>query len=151
LFENDLTLDNLSRPQLVGMCRYMNINAFGTDNFLRYTLRNRLNQLKEDDELIQSEGVEALTPAELIHAAASRGIRTSGVPLDRLREELSQWINLHVDRELSGTLLILSKVCACMHVFQAIRAYRTCGFDPLFNRPLLSQEREKGKRDISKA
>jgi hypothetical protein len=110
LFENDLTLDNLSRPQLVGMCRYMNINAFGTDNFLRYTLRNRLSQLKEDDKLIQSEGVEALSPAELAHAAASRGIRTSGVPIERLREELSQWINLHVDRDLSGTLLILSKV-----------------------------------------
>jgi len=49
LFEDDLTLDNLSRPQLVSMCRYMNINAFGTDNFLRYTIRKRLAQLGRDD------------------------------------------------------------------------------------------------------
>lgn len=51
LFEDDLTLDNLSRPQLVSMCRYMNINAFGTDNFLRYTIRNRLAQLGKDDRV----------------------------------------------------------------------------------------------------
>ena len=54
LFEDDLTLDNLSRPQLVSMCRYMNINAFGTDNFLRYTIRNRLAQLGKDDKVRQT-------------------------------------------------------------------------------------------------
>jgi hypothetical protein len=27
IFKDDLTLDNLSRPQLVGICRYMNLNA----------------------------------------------------------------------------------------------------------------------------
>lgn len=53
LFEDDLTLDNLSRPQLVSMCRYMNINAFGTDNFLRYTIRKRLDQLGKDDTVSQ--------------------------------------------------------------------------------------------------
>lgn len=51
LFEDDLTLDNLSRPQLVSMCRYMNINAFGTDNFLRYTIRSRLAKLSQDDKV----------------------------------------------------------------------------------------------------
>jgi len=51
LFEDDLTLDNLSRPQLVSMCRYMNINAFGTDNFLRYTIRSRLAKLGQDDKV----------------------------------------------------------------------------------------------------
>jgi LETM1 and EF-hand domain-containing protein 1 len=51
LFDDDLTLENLSRPQLVSMCRYMNLNAFGTDNFLRHTIRNRLAQLKRDDRV----------------------------------------------------------------------------------------------------
>lgn len=31
--------------------RYMNINAFGTDIFLRFTIRNRLTKLKEDDRV----------------------------------------------------------------------------------------------------
>ena len=46
LFDDDLTLDNLSRPQLVSTCRYMAINAFGTDNFLRGNIRTRLLQLR---------------------------------------------------------------------------------------------------------
>jgi LETM1 and EF-hand domain-containing protein 1 len=65
LFEDDLTLDNLSRPQLVSMCRYMNINAFGTDNFLRYTIRNRLAKLGNDDKVGKGAPIEScriLTP-----------------------------------------------------------------------------------------
>lgn len=55
-FEDELTLDNLSRPQLVSMCRYMNINAFGTDNFLRFQIRNRMRQIKADDKVIKKGG-----------------------------------------------------------------------------------------------
>ena len=29
----------------------MNINAFGTDNFLRYTIRSRMKKLQEDDKV----------------------------------------------------------------------------------------------------
>ncbi|KAG5455784.1 MAG: LETM1-like protein-domain-containing protein [Olpidium bornovanus] len=50
-FEDDITLENLSRPQLVSMCRYMNINAFGTDNFLRFQIRNKMLKLKTDDKV----------------------------------------------------------------------------------------------------
>ncbi|KAG0355699.1 hypothetical protein BG005_005376, partial [Podila minutissima] len=50
LFHDELTLDNLSRPQLVSMCRYMNLNAFGTDNFLRYQIRNKMHSIKQDDK-----------------------------------------------------------------------------------------------------
>jgi hypothetical protein len=49
LFKDDFTLDNLSRPQLVSMCRYMNINAFGTDNFLKHQIRARLEKIRVDD------------------------------------------------------------------------------------------------------
>lgn len=51
LFEDDLTLDNLSRPQLISTCRYMNVNAFGTDNFLRHTIRSRMNTIRRDDKV----------------------------------------------------------------------------------------------------
>ena len=34
------------------MCRYMGINAFGTDNFLRGAIRTRLLELRRDDQLI---------------------------------------------------------------------------------------------------
>jgi len=109
LFEDDLTLDNLSRPQLVGMCKYLNINAYGTDQFLRHTIRQRMAKIKEDDKVIEFEGIENLQDAELDAACRSRAIRSSGVPIEKQRENLAQWIDLHVHRELSGTLLILSR------------------------------------------
>ena len=75
IFKDDMTLDNLSRPQLVGMCRYMNQSSFGTDAMLRYNIRYRMRQIKQDDRAISYEGVDSLSVTELQTAAASRGIR----------------------------------------------------------------------------
>jgi len=108
-FEDELTLDNLSRPQLVSMCRYMSINAFGTDNFLRYQIRNRMTKIKADDRVIQNEGIDSLTIQELSNACAARGIRTIGTSPARLRDELAQWLDLHLDHQVPSTLLILSR------------------------------------------
>ncbi|PPR03519.1 hypothetical protein CVT24_007005 [Panaeolus cyanescens] len=109
LFDDDLTLDNLSRPQLVSMSRYMGLNAFGTDNFLRGAIRARLLHLRRDDQLINAEGVDSLSTSELQAACQSRGIRTSGVSPARLREELAMWINLHLHNRVSGVLLVLGR------------------------------------------
>ncbi|THU99304.1 LETM1-domain-containing protein [Dendrothele bispora CBS 962.96] len=109
LFDDDLTLDNLSRPQLVSMCRYMDLNAFGTDNFLRGAVRSRLLNLRRDDQLIDQEGVDSLSTSELQAACQSRGIRTTGVSPARLREELSTWISLHLQNRVSGVLLVLGR------------------------------------------
>ncbi|KAF9983594.1 hypothetical protein BGZ65_001628 [Modicella reniformis] len=109
LFHDELTLDNLSRPQLVSMCRYMNLNAFGTDNFLRYQIRNKMNSIKQDDKLIMAEGVDSLTTRELQAACQSRGIRTGGVSTARLRSELEQWLDLNLKYAIPSSLLILSR------------------------------------------
>ncbi|KAF8894516.1 LETM1-like protein-domain-containing protein [Infundibulicybe gibba] len=109
LFDDDLTLDNLSRPQLVSMSRYMGLNAFGTDNFLRGAIRSRLMNLRRDDQLIYSEGVDELSTSELQAACQSRGIRTSGVSPARLRDELRTWIDLHLHNRVSGVLLVLGR------------------------------------------
>lgn len=109
LFDDDLTLDNLSRPQLVSMCRYMGINAFGTDNFLRGAIRSRLLHLRRDDQAIDQEGVEELSASEVIAASQARGIRTSGVSPARLREEMATWVDLHLHNRVSGVLLILGR------------------------------------------
>ncbi|ORX59440.1 LETM1-domain-containing protein [Hesseltinella vesiculosa] len=107
-FEDELTLDNLTRPQLVSMCRYMNINAFGTDNFLRFQIRNRMRQIKADDKVIQSEGIDSLTVPELQAACVARGFRVIGTSNERLRDELSQWLDLHLNHHVPCTLLLLT-------------------------------------------
>ncbi|KAF1959092.1 LETM1-domain-containing protein [Byssothecium circinans] len=108
IFKDDLTLDNLSRPQLVAICRYMNMASFGTDNFLRYQVRLRMRQIKRDDKAIAYEGVQSLSVPELQSACASRGLRTHGVSPARLREDLSTWLNLRLKHGVPSTLLVLS-------------------------------------------
>ncbi|ORY34290.1 LETM1-like protein-domain-containing protein [Naematelia encephala] len=109
LFHDDITLDNLSRPQLVSMCRYMNINAWGTDNFLKHQIRSKLEKVRVDDMMIYAEGVDSLSTKELQSACQSRGIRFQGISPARLREELEQWIELHYTNGISGVLLVLSR------------------------------------------
>ncbi|KAI1857111.1 hypothetical protein JX265_011312 [Neoarthrinium moseri] len=108
IFRDDLTLDNLSRPQLVSMCRYMNLNTFGTDMMLRYQVRHRMRQIKRDDKAISYEGVDSLNVAELQVACGSRGIKTHGVSPARLREELQSWLELRLKHGVPSTLLVLS-------------------------------------------
>lgn len=108
IFKDDLTLDNLSRPQLVGMCRYMNLNTFGTDMMLRYQIRHRMRQIKRDDRAISFEGVDSLSVPELQVACQSRGIRTQGMSPARLREDLQSWLDLRLKYGVPSTLLVLS-------------------------------------------
>jgi LETM1 and EF-hand domain-containing protein 1 len=108
IFKDDLTLDNLSRPQLVGICKYMNLNTFGTDAMLRYNVRHRMRQIKRDDRAIYYEGVDSLSVPELQMACASRGLRTHGVSPARLRDDLSMWLDLRLTQGVPSTLLVLS-------------------------------------------
>lgn len=108
IFKDDLTLDNLSRPQLVGMCRYMNLNTFGTDSMLRYQIRHRMRQIKRDDRAISFEGVDSLSVPELQTACASRGLRTHGMSPGRLRDDLQTWLDLRLKHGVPSTLLVLS-------------------------------------------
>ncbi|KAK4565234.1 LETM1 domain-containing protein ylh47 [Recurvomyces mirabilis] len=108
LFKDDLTLDNLSRPQLVGICRYMNLNTFGSDAMLRYQVRHRMRQIKRDDRAISFEGVESLSVPELQTACAARGLRTHGMSPGRLRDDLHLWLDLRLKYGVPSTLLVLS-------------------------------------------
>ena len=108
IFKDDLTLDNLSRPQLVGMTKYMNLNAFGTDMMLRYQIRHRMRQIKRDDRAISFEGIDSLSVPELQMACASRGLRTHGMSPGRLRDDLQMWLDLRLKYGVPSTLLVLS-------------------------------------------
>lgn len=92
------------------MAKYMNIHAFGTDAFLRHQIEKRLRYLEDDDKVIQSEGgVEKLSIPDLQQVCISRGIRTTGVSPARMRAELEQWLDLHVNHKIPSSLLILSR------------------------------------------
>ncbi|XP_009071454.1 PREDICTED: LETM1 and EF-hand domain-containing protein 1, mitochondrial [Acanthisitta chloris] len=109
LFEDELTLDNLTRPQLVALCKLLELQSIGTNNFLRFQLTMRLRSIKADDKLIAEEGVDTLTVKELQAACRARGMRALGVTQERLKEQLKQWLDLHLNQEIPTSLLILSR------------------------------------------
>jgi LETM1 and EF-hand domain-containing protein 1 len=108
MFREDIVLDNLSRPQLVAMAKYMNIHPYGTNLMLRYSIRHRMRQIKRDDRAIDYEGIESLSVPELQSACASRGIRTHGVSAGKLRDDLATWLELRLHKKVPSTLLVLS-------------------------------------------
>ncbi|XP_060229679.1 mitochondrial proton/calcium exchanger protein-like [Meriones unguiculatus] len=109
LFEDELTLDNLTRPQLVALCKLLELQSIGTNNFLRFQLTMRLRSIKADDKLISEEGVDSLTVKELQAACRARGMRALGVTEERLKGQLKQWLDLHLHQEIPTSLLILSR------------------------------------------
>ncbi|XP_029568448.1 mitochondrial proton/calcium exchanger protein isoform X2 [Salmo trutta] len=109
LFEDELTLDNLTRPQLVALCRLLELQSIGTNNFLRFQLIMKLRAIRADDKLIAEEGVDTLSVNELQAACRVRGMRALGVTEERLREQLQQWLELHLNQHIPTSLLLLSR------------------------------------------
>lgn len=51
LFEDELTLEHLERPQLVALCKLLELQPIGTNNLLRFQLMMQLRTIKTDDEV----------------------------------------------------------------------------------------------------
>jgi LETM1 and EF-hand domain-containing protein 1, mitochondrial len=110
LFNDELTLDGAVRPQLVAMCKFLNISAHGTDQLLRFRLRSRLNTIKSDDMSIAWEGgANSLTDEEVDKACRDRGISAVGVNKEDLRSQLSDWLEMSQDKAVPGSLMVLSR------------------------------------------
>lgn len=109
LFEDEITLDTLNRQQLVALCRLLDIPTLGTTQVLRFQLRMRLKNLKNDDALIKKEGLDALTVQELQQACRARGMRSLGVPEEKLRYQLNQWLDLSLRESIPPSMLLLSR------------------------------------------
>jgi len=109
LFSDELTTDNMSRSQLVTLCRYMGLAPYGGDQFLRFQLRSKINSLRDDDATIFFEDVESLNLLELKQACEDRGMRATGLTMHQLRSQLKRWIDLSVNKNVPLSLLILSR------------------------------------------
>ncbi|CAF5212918.1 unnamed protein product, partial [Rotaria magnacalcarata] len=102
-------MDNLDRPQLAGLCKLLGISTIGPDYYLRFTLHLKLRNLEADDKLIQDEGITSLDVDELQAACRDRGMRSLGLSAERLRSQLQQWLDLHLNKSIPSTILLLSR------------------------------------------
>ncbi|XP_055312309.1 mitochondrial proton/calcium exchanger protein isoform X2 [Sitodiplosis mosellana] len=109
LFEDEITLDSLSRQQLTAICKLLEVGSLGTSNFLRFQLRMKLRSLAADDRMIQREGIDSLTTQELQAASRARGMRAYGLSEDQLKRQLEEWIHLSLNEKVPPSLLLLSR------------------------------------------
>ena len=109
LFKDGITLDTVSRSHLVAMCKYMGLNAFGSDPYLRYQLRSAIRKLRNDDQSILWEGPESLSTEELKLACEERGMRASGLSRDEYLSQLQHWLDMSVNKNVPLTLLVMSR------------------------------------------
>lgn len=109
LFEDEITLDSLNRPQLLALCRVLEANTIGTSAVLRFQLRMKLRSLAADDRMIQKEGIDSLNLSELQSACRARGMRAYGISEERLKAQIQEWINLSLNEKVPPSLLLLSR------------------------------------------
>jgi LETM1 and EF-hand domain-containing protein 1, mitochondrial len=117
--KDSLTVENLERAHLVSLCKYIGVNAFGTDSFLRYQIRNFLKTLYADDKIINSEGVDSMFVSELEQACRLRGLFYPGIDVKAMRDELKLWLKLHIEKGIPSVILILSRALS-----QNLKLYR---------------------------
>uniref|UniRef100_A0A8C9DLQ5 Leucine zipper and EF-hand containing transmembrane protein 2 n=1 Tax=Prolemur simus TaxID=1328070 RepID=A0A8C9DLQ5_PROSS len=109
LFEDQLALEHLDRPQLVALCKLLELQTFGTNNLLRFQLLMKLKSIKADDEAIAKEGVKTLSVSELQAACRARGMRSLGLTEEQLQQQLTEWQDLHLKENVPPSLLLLSR------------------------------------------
>lgn len=109
LFNDELMLDNVSRPQLVGMSRFMGLQPYGNDHFLRFQLRSKIRDLKKDDQQIIWEGLDSLTKEELQLACSERGMRSTGLTKTGYLRQMKQWLDLSIEKNVPASLLVMSR------------------------------------------
>lgn len=71
-------------------------------------------------QLIQREGLDALTLDELVDASIVRGMKVEGLNKAAIVKQLSSWLDLSLNQNVPPALLILSRafmmtrtVCYC--------------------------------------
>eukprot|EP01135_Chromosphaera_perkinsii_P000051 Nk52_evm2s24 gene=Nk52_evmTU2s24 len=109
LFEDELTLDNLSRPQLIALSKLLELQTYGTTNFLRFQLELKVAELKSDDRMIDRDGVKSLSIPELQTASQARGMRAIGLSREEMVSQLEEWLHLNLHEQVPTSLLLLSR------------------------------------------
>lgn len=109
LFEDDITIDSLSREQLQEMCRYMGLRPYGSDIWLRTHLLRKFREIKSDDVQISVDGLDSLSAEEVKVACRDRGMKATGLSEFQQRHNLESWLDLSLNHQLPPSLLILSR------------------------------------------
>ena len=109
-FKDNVTLDHLTREQLVEMARFLGLNSYLPTGLLRFQLRGRMRKLRNEDKEIMWEGVDSHSFDELRTDLRNRGLPTMALSKPQMVERLNKWLVLSQKKEIPYTLLILTNM-----------------------------------------
>ncbi|KAI9209310.1 LETM1-like protein-domain-containing protein [Polychytrium aggregatum] len=107
---NYFIAENMSRQQLAVYNRFMGLPRFGLRSTLKKALKSHFKYLREDDLLIQKEGIDSLSDPQVQTALEERGINSLGQSPEERRRSLQAWIKLHLhpDPHIPEGMMILA-------------------------------------------
>eukprot|EP00834_Sanchytrium_tribonematis_P001612 NODE_41_length_34096_cov_2.002235.p8 type:complete len:416 gc:universal NODE_41_length_34096_cov_2.002235:19686-18439(-) len=135
-FQDNVTLDHLSRPQLISISRYFAIPGIGTTEMIRKSIARHVNKIRQEDSLILKDAERLLSANHSVKSIVEKSLpeapktlieiikdipipelqtmcKERGIPLTsprRMRLDLSQWVELSVVYDVPNILLVLSRI-----------------------------------------
>lgn len=116
LFRDGVVVDQLDKPQLAAMARFLGVLTLGVtlggDELVRTAVRRRLRGLAREDRELFAEGVEGLTKAELAGICESRGMRCEGLKKADYVAALDEWLRYSVELRIPAGMMVVSSMLA---------------------------------------
>ncbi|KAF8927797.1 LETM1-like protein-domain-containing protein [Dissophora ornata] len=116
-FDNQM----IDREHLSSFCKFMGLNGFGPKFILSKRLNKHMSYLKQDDVLLQKDGIDSLTFSELQLANEERGMRSLEVSKDHLEKSLAYWLKLSLSKDTTvpPALLVFSRMFLLHSTFKS--------------------------------
>lgn len=111
-YHEGFSYDLVQNKPLRAYCKFMGLSSLAPTFILKSRMQAHFKNIREDDIMILSEGVESLSLEELIEANEERGMRTLDQTEAQLRQTLKDWIAVTNSKSVSAPdlLLVVSRI-----------------------------------------
>ncbi|KAF9382766.1 hypothetical protein CPB97_006938 [Podila verticillata] len=111
----------IDREHLSSFCKFMGLNGFGPKFMLKKRLGKHMDYIRNDDELLQKEGIDGLSFSELQLANEERGMRSLEVSKEHLEKSLAYWLKLSLSKDstVPPALLVFSRMFLLHSTFKS--------------------------------
>jgi len=106
LLEATCSVKHLTRSQLAALCSVLNLGTRTIAFMLRVRYYAHITYIRQDDRIINSEGIESLNEHDLIEACMERGLKVVGLSRKTLQKQLGEWIQLSLHCPVLTPLLV---------------------------------------------
>lgn len=99
----------------------MGLSGFGPKSMLKKRLDKHMIYLSKDDQLLQKDGIDSLTFAELQLANEERGMRSLEVSKEHLEKSLAYWLKLSLSKDatIPPALMVFSRMFLLHSTFKS--------------------------------